>query len=332
MQNHKQHARGILTLALTAALLPAAAGAQGNLPLPPAAEQAAKVIDRNSLEGPIRYLSDDLLEGRGPGSRGDELTRLYLATTMELMGLQPAGPNGSWQQPFEIVGITSAPPKTWEFKAGGKTVPLAHWTEFIASSGVQKDRSVLDNAELVFVGYGIEAPEYGWNDFKGMDLKGKVLLMLNSDPQNDEKLFAGKTRLYYGRWTYKYESAARQGAAGAIIIHTTPSAGYPWQVVQTSWTGEQFELPAGNEPRIQVSGWTTEDATKKLLAAAGHDLAKLVEQAQSKDFKPVPLGITTSLTMSNTLTRKQTGNVLGILPGSDPELKDEVVVYSAHHD
>jgi Zn-dependent M28 family amino/carboxypeptidase len=332
MENSKQHTRGIFALALAAALLPAAASAQGNLPLPPTAEKAAQAIDRDSLEGPIRFLADDLLEGRGPGSRGDELARLYLATTMELMGLQPGGLNGSWQQPFEIVGITSEPPKTWEFRAGGKAVPIAYWTEYIASSGVQKDRSVLDNAELVFVGYGIEAPEYGWNDFKGMDLKGKVLLMLNSDPASDEKLFAGKTRLYYGRWTYKYESAARQGAAGAIIIHTTPSAGYPWQVVQTSWTGEQFELPAGNEPRIQVSGWTTEDATKKLLAAAGHDLAKLVEQAQSKDFKPVPLGITTSLTMSNKITKKQTGNVLGLLPGSDPELKDEVVVYSAHHD
>ncbi|HKV12679.1 MAG TPA: M28 family metallopeptidase [Thermoanaerobaculia bacterium] len=332
MENHQQRVRGIFTLALLAALLPGAVGAQGNLPLPPTAEQAAKVIDRDSLEAPIRYLADDLLEGRGPGSRGDELARLYLASSLEFLGFQPGGPNGSWQQPFEIVGITSEPPKTWEFRAGNKTVPLKYWDEFIATSGVQKDRSVLDNAELVFVGYGIEAPEYGWNDFKGMDLKGKVLLMLNNDPENDDKLFAGKTRLYYGRWTYKYESAARQGAAGAIIIHTTPSAGYPWQVVQTSWTGEQFQLPAGDEPRIQVSGWTTEDATKKLLAAAGQDLAKLVQQAQSKDFKPVPLGITTSLTMSNQITKKQTANVLGLLPGSDPKLKDEVVVYSAHHD
>ena len=332
MKNHKRHALGIFTLALAAALLPAAAGAQGNLPLPPAAEQAAQAIDRDSLEGPIRFLADDLLEGRGPGSRGDELTQLYLASTMEFMGLEPGGPNGSWKQPFEIVAITSEPPKTWEFSAGGKTVPLAHWTEYIAASGVQKERSTLDNAELVFVGYGIEAPEYGWNDFKGMDLKGKVLVMLNNDPDWDDKLFAGKTRLYYGRWTYKYESAARQGAAGAIIIHTVPSAGYPWQVVQTSWSGEQFELPAGNEPRIEVAGWATEDAAKKLLAAAGHDLAKLAEQAKSKDFKPVPLGITTSLTMSNKITKKQTANVLGLLPGSDPNLKDEVVVYSAHHD
>jgi Zn-dependent M28 family amino/carboxypeptidase len=333
MENRKPLARGIVALAaVAAALLPAAAGAQTQLPLPAAADQAAQAIDRDSLEGPIRYLADDLLEGRGPGSRGDELTRLYLATTMELLGLKPGGANGSWQQPFEIVGITSEPPKAWEFSAGGKTVPLEYFQEYIASGGVQKEQSVVRNAELVFVGYGIEAPEYGWNDFKGMDLKGKVLLMLNNDPDWDPKLFDGNRRLYYGRWTYKYESAARQGAAAAIIIHTTPSAGYPWQVVQTSWSGEQFELPAGNEPRIQISAWTTEDATKKLLAAAGHDLGKLIEQAKSKSFKPVPLGITTSLTMSNKITKKQTGNVLGLLPGSDPKLKDEVVIYSAHHD
>ncbi len=182
------------------------------------------------------------------------------------------------------------------------------------------------------MGYGIEAPEYQWNDFKGMDLKGKVLVMLNNDPDWDPKLFEGNRRLYYGRWTYKYESAARQGAAGAIIVHTTPSAGYPWQVVQTSWTGEQFELPAAGEPRIQVAGWTTEDAAKKLFQAAGHDLAKLVEQAKSRDFKPVPLGITTSLTLPTQISKKKTANVLGLLRGSDPKLKEEVVLYSAHHD
>src|SRR5690349_631997 len=332
MENHQQRVRGIFTLALVAALLPAAARAQGNLPLPPAAEQAAQVIDRSSLEAPIRYLADDLLEGRGPGSRGDELARLYLASTLELLGFQPGGPNGSWQQPFEIVGITSEPPKTWEFRAGGKTVPLKYWDEFIASSGVQKDRSVLDNAELVFVGYGIEAPEYGWNDFKGMDLKGKVLLMLNNDPENDDKLFAGKTRLYYGRWVYKYESAARQGAAGAIIIHTTPSAGYPFQVVQSSWSGEQVEVPAGNEPRVKVKSWLTEEAARELVKFGGHDLDQLTAAARSKDFQPVSLGVTTSLEFKNTLKRSQTANVFGVLKGSDPTLSNEYVIYTAHHD
>src|SRR5262245_11518536 len=157
-----------------------------------------------------------------------------------------------------------------------------------------------------------------------MDLKGKVLVMMNNDPDWDPKLFEGNTRLYYGRWTYKYESAARQGAAGAIIIHTTPSAGYPWQVVQTSWSGEQFELPDAGEPRIQVAGWATEDATRKLFAAAGQDLTKLVEQAKKREFKPVPLGITTSLDLANKITKVKTANVLGLLPGSDSNLKDEV--------
>ncbi|HEV2853376.1 MAG TPA: M28 family metallopeptidase [Thermoanaerobaculia bacterium] len=327
-----------LSWALLLALVPAAlAGAEkpmapAGLNLPAGAEQAAKAIDRDALEAPIRYLASDLLEGRGPASRGDELARLYLATSLEALGYQPAAPGGSYQQPFEIVGITSQVPKTWDFKAGSQTVSLKYWDEFIGTSGVQEPTSSIRNAELVFVGYGIEAPEYQWNDFKGMDLKGKVLVMLNNDPDWDPKLFEGNRRLYYGRWTYKYESAARQGAAGAIIIHTTPSAGYPWQVVQTSWSGEQFQLPAAGEPRIQMASWATEPAAKKLFAAAGKDLAQLVQQAKSRDFKPVPLGITTSLDMTNKISKVKTANVLGLLPGSDPDLKDEVVLYSAHHD
>ncbi len=306
--------------------------AETALNLPAGAEEAAKAIDRDSLEAPIRFLADDLLEGRGPASRGDELARLYLAASMEALGLQPGAQDGSWQQPFDIVSITSELPETWEFQAGGKAVSLKRWDDFIAGSGVQEPTSNLRNAELVFVGYGIQAPEYQWDDFKGMDLKGKVLVMMNNDPDWDPKLFEGNRRLYYGRWTYKYESAARQGAAGAIIIHTTPSAGYPFQVVQTSWSGAQFELPAAGEPRIQVAAWTTEDAARKLVATAGKDLAQLVEQARKREFKPVPLGITTSLSFSNKLSRVKTANVLGLLPGSDPQLKDEVVLYSAHHD
>src|SRR4051812_37541387 len=315
-----------------------AANAKGNPPhaalqLPPGAETAAKAIDRASLEAPLRFLADDLLEGRGPASRGDETAQLYLASNLELLGYQPALPHGEWQQRFEVVGIKSEAPKAWEFKtAGGAPVALQWWDDYIGASGVQEETSTLRDAELVFVGYGIQAPEYQWDDFKGMNLKGKVLVMMNNDPDWDPKLFEGNRRLYYGRWTYKYESAARQGAAGAIIIHTTPSAGYPWQVVQTSWSGEQFELPKAGEPRIQVAGWATEDATRRLLQAAGQDLDKLVQQAKSRDFKPVPLGITTSLDLNNELHRVKTANVLGLLPGSDPKLKDEVVILSAHHD
>jgi len=337
MKSKKQQARiGILgLLALLPALLAGAEkkGAQTTaLNLPAGAEKAAKAIDRASLEVPIRYLADDKLEGRGPASRGDEMARQYLANSLKDLGYQPGAADGSWQQPFDIVGITSEVPKTWDFRTGNQTVSLKYWDDFIGTSGVQEPASSLRNAELVFVGYGIQAPEYQWDDFKGMDLKGKVVVMLNNDPDWDPKLFEGTTRLYYGRWTYKYESAARQGAAAAIIIHTTPSAGYPWQVVQTSWSGEQFQLPAAGEPRIQFAAWTTEAAARKLFAAAGQDLAKLVEQAKSRDFKPVPLGMATSLQLANKINKVKTANVLGLLPGSDPSLKSEVVLYSAHHD
>lgn len=330
---------GIVLVAAAALALPTvltgapkAAAPAAAIQLPPGAEKAAQAIDRASLEAPLRFLSDDLLEGRAPASRGDETAQLYLASMLEFLGYQPAAPGGGYQQQFDVVGVKADPPKTWAFKAGGQMVDLAWWNEYIAASGVQQPTSTIKDAELVFVGYGIQAPEYQWDDFKGMNLKGKVLVMLNNDPDWDPKLFAGDRRLYYGRWTYKYESAARQGAAGAIIIHTTPSAGYPWQVVQTSWSGTQFEIPAAGEPRIQVRAWTTEEATRKLFQAAGKDLAKLTEQARGRDFRPVPLGITTSLTFNNEVTKTRTANVLGILPGSDPKLKNEVVIYTAHHD
>jgi Zn-dependent M28 family amino/carboxypeptidase len=184
----------------------------------------------------------------------------------------------------------------------------------------------------VFVGHGITAPEYGWDDYKGADLTGKILVMLNNDPDWDPTLFEGDTRLYYGRWSYKYEEAARRGAAAAIIVHTQPSAGYPWQVVQTSWGGEQFELPAGNEPRLQARAWLTEEATARLLAFSGHDLSGLVEQARSPAFAPVPLGLHTSITLPVLANNTQSANVIGVLPGSDPVLRDQAVVLTAHHD
>jgi len=289
-------------------------------------------IGAQSLEAAVRFLASDLLEGRAPGSRGDQLARLYLEQELRRLGYRPGAADGSYQQRFEMVGIDATMPPAWTFRAGDHVVELARSSDFIAASGVQSVRASVEGAELVFVGYGIQAPEYGWDDFKGADLSGKVLLMLNNDPDWDDALFAGNRRLYYGRWGYKYESAARQGAAGAILVHTTPSAGYPWKVVQSSWTGEQFELPDKGQPRIQVAGWTTEEATRRLLAVAGHDLDALVAAARSRDFQPVPLGLTTSLALENRLHRIETANVLGLLPGSDPALASEVVVYSAHHD
>jgi Zn-dependent M28 family amino/carboxypeptidase len=223
-------------------------------------------------------------------------------------------------------------PKTWSFQGRNARVDLGWRDDYIAVSGVQSESVALDDAELVFVGFGIQAPEYRWNDFKDVHLAGKILVMMNNDPDWDPNLFAGKRRLYYGRWDYKYESAARQAAAGAIIIHTTPSAGYPWQVVQSSWGGEQFELPAGGEARLRLKAWATEEATRRLLKAGGHDLDKLLAAARSRDFRPVPLGIRTSIAFTNTLARVQTANVGGVLPGGDPTLAAQVVVLSAHHD
>ena len=322
-------------LAVLAGLQPAAAAPpQGvlnglNLEI---ADKAAATISRDFLREQVARVSSDEFEGRAPASRGDIAARAYLQQQLEKMGYQPGAGHGGWQQPFDLVGITSHLPATWTFSGASGGLTLRYWDDFIASSEVQTDRAVIDNAEVVFVGYGIIAPEYNWDDYKGTDLKGKVLLMLNNDPDWDPELFQGTTRLRYGRWDYKYESAAQQGAAAAIIIHTTPSAGYPFQVVQSSWSGEQFELPAGAEPRIQMAAWVTEDAAVKLVDAAHLDLQALITSARRRDFRPVPLGLHTSLTSSNTIRRVASANVLGLLPGSDPARSGEVVVYSAHHD
>lgn len=297
-----------------------------------AAKTAAAQITAEYLRDQIATFSADEFEGRGPATPADTKARQYLIEQLKAIGFEAGGPNGAWEQAFDVVGVDASMPKQWTFKRDGKTASFKWWDDYIAGSGVQTDRGGIKDAEVVFVGYGIQAPEYGWDDFKGQDLKGKVLLMLNNDPDWDPNLFMGDTRLYYGRWTYKYESAARQGAAGAIIIHTTPSAGYPFQVVQTSWSGEQVELPAESEPRIQVKGWLTEDAAKKLVAFAGNDLPKLIEAAKSKDFAPVPLGVNTSMSFTTKINRSQTANVSGVLRGSDPQLADEYVIYTAHHD
>lgn len=294
---------------------------------------AAAAITQDTLERVITTLADDAMQGRGPGSEGDAKARAFLAAELERVGFAPAGVDGSWEQPFEMVGLDATMPETWSFRGPtGKVVALARHDDYIAGSGVQREQASISNAELVFVGYGIEAPEYGWDDFAGADVSGKVLLMLNNDPDWDPALFEGNRRLWYGRWDYKYLQAAKHGAAGAIIIHTAPSAGYPFSVVQTSWTGEQFEIPAGDEPQIEIAAWTTEDAAKRLVDLAGKTLEELVEAAKSKDFAPISLGVLTSIEMPVAVRRVQTANVLGRLEGSDPELAAQVVMLSAHHD
>jgi Zn-dependent M28 family amino/carboxypeptidase len=312
----------------------AATAAAPTQPAPPSVAQqldaAAHTIDASFLRTQIAQLSSDAFEGRGPASKGDQAARAYLIDQLKALGLRP-GMNGvSWEQPFDILGVSSKLPEKWTFAKGGKTLQLAWNTQFIAANGGEAPHVALKDAELVFVGYGIQAPEYQWDDFKGQDLKGKILLMLNNDPDWDPALFEGTRRLYYGRWTYKYESAARQGAAGAIIIHTTPSAGYPFSVVQSSWSGEQFKLPSDGGKHIDLDAWVTEDAARALVKLAGQDLDKLVAQAKSRDFKPVPLGVKTSLAFDSAIERAQTANVLGVLPGGDKA--DEYVIYTAHHD
>lgn len=296
------------------------------------AERAVAEITADFMRRHVVELADDRFEGRGPGSRGDEATRDYLITEMQHLGLEPGAADGTWQQRFDLVGITAEQPEQWTFTRGAESLTFDQWDQFIAASGVQQERAAFEDAEVVFVGYGITAPEYDWDDYAGHDLTGKVALIVNNDPAWDQDLFGGETRLWYGRWDYKYLNAARHGAVGAIIIHTTPSAGYPFQVVQTSWTGEQFELPAGDEARSQVEAWITEESARALVGMAGHDLDELRTAADNRDFEAVPLGITTSLAMNVSLNRVSTANVLGVLPGSDPELRDEAVIYTAHHD
>jgi Zn-dependent M28 family amino/carboxypeptidase len=292
----------------------------------------SQAITPEYLRNQISRVSADEFEGRAPGTPGDRKARAYLREQLVALGVAPGLSGGQWEQPVELVGIKAQLPSTWLFRRGDRKLSLALWEQYIAGSGVQTASGSIDDAELVFIGYGIEAPEYGWDDFKGQSVKGKVVVVLNNDPDWDPALFAGKTRLYYGRWTYKYENAARHGAVGAIIVHTTPSAGYPYQVVQSSWGGEQFSLPSNGPTTLQIKGWMTEEAARSLVALAGKSLEQLQTSANRREFAPVPLGIKTSLRFDNQVARVQTANVVGQIVGSDPRLRDEYLVLSAHHD
>ena len=303
------------------------------LDLPSGADEAAAAIDEATLREIVETLSSDELAGRGPATAGDRAAREYMAGFLEGLGAKPGAADGTWEQPLGLVSVTANMPEVWSFRAGETTVDLAWWDEYVASSAVQDESASIEDAELVFVGYGITAPEEDWDDYKGADLSGKILVMMNSDPDWDPAMFAGDRRLYYGRWTYKYESAAAQGAVGAIIVHTTESAGYGFTVVQNGWSGPQFQLPATSDPGIRFEGWATEESARRLLAAAGQDLDALVASAKTREFRPVPLGITTSLSFSNEIDANAlSANVLGLIPGGDPELSDELVIYTAHHD
>ena len=302
--------------------------------LPSKAEQLAAnlAITESSLRADIRFLADDLLEGRGPGTRGDLLAQQYIISQFEQLNLVPAAPGGGWTQDVPLVGVTTQPPKLITFKNADKSLTLKNHDDYIVTCGNGVDETVRENAGLLFVGYGIQAPEYDWDDFKGVDVKGKILVVMNNDPANDPKKFAGRTRLYYGRWDYKYAKAAELGALGMLIIHTNESAGYPYQVVQTSWTGEQMALGGTQDSRLDLEGWLSEDAAKRLVAFSGKDLDALRAAAQKRDFQPVLLPSTMSFALKTLVQKRTSANVLGLLKGSDPELSKQWVIFTAHHD
>jgi len=300
----------------------------------PAGGQSRK-IDSREIDAHLRFLSSDLLEGRAPATRGGRLAAEYIASQLETFGVEP-GVNGSYFQEVPI-DVVRSNPSTISVTASGKANANLKFTDDVVVWAGAPSPASAAKGELVFVGYGAKAPEYRWDDFKGADLKGKILLVLVNDPPapaSEPNLFGGKAMTYYGRWTYKYEEAERQGAAGMLIVHTTDAAGYPWQVVVTSNSTSHRILPRDPKlpPPIAVRGWITDPAATTLLAQAGLNLADLRKQAESRDFKPIPTGITIDAHFDNTVNRMKSENVVGVVRGGDPRLRNEYVAYSAHWD
>ncbi len=324
-----QNAAATTTPAQTAAGLPAE--------LKPALDS----INSDDILRHIKVLSSDEYEGRGPGTRGEELSVKYITEQFQKLGLKPGNPDGTYVQKVPLAGFTAQPEAA--FKAGDKEMKLENLKDYVAVSRRYEPQVNVENSDIVFVGYGVNAPEYGWDDYKGVDVKGKTIVMLINDPavrsasgpnELDPNVFKGKAMTYYGRWTYKYEEAARRGAAAAIIVHETGPAGYPFEVVSGSWGRENFDIVSEdkNAGRVGVESWITLDRAKELFAAAGQDFDALKEQATTKEFKPVALNAKATFRVKNTLRTIDSQNVLAKLEGSDPALKNEYVVYSAHWD
>ena len=299
----------------------------------PAAIAALQCIRPENIETHVRFLSNDLLEGRWTGQRGGDIAAQYIAAQFALAGLKPAGDNGSYLQKVPMVGVTpTAETRFTLVPAKGQKLDLKPLDDYVAYDQTQQPESNID-AEIVYVGYGIEAPEYHWDDYKGVDVKGKVLLMLvNQPPSDDPKFFTGKALTYYGRWVYKYEEAARKGASGAILIHKTEMASYPWDVVRNSFSGEKAFLKLDGSQQLKAASWIQLDVARKLFAASGLDIDKMMAAANSRDFKPVPLHARLSARMRSRIRPFESNNVIAMLPGSDRVLKDEGVIYTAHYD
>ncbi|MEP6685980.1 MAG: M28 family peptidase [Verrucomicrobiota bacterium] len=311
---------------------------------------ALDVITPDGMLAHIKTLSSDEFEGRAPGSKGEELSVKYITDQFKTIGLKPGNPDGTYIQEVPLAGIKSEPMML--LMVGEKKSDLNFPDDYVASSARLQSEINIEKSPIVFVGYGIVAPEYGWDDYKNLDVKGKTLLMLINDPpipdpkdpsKLDEKMFKGRAMTYYGRWTYKYEIAAQKGAAAAVIIHETEAAAYPYSVVKTSWAKENFELDAAdkNKDAVQVRSWITLDVAKQLLADCGQNFDALKKAAISKDFQPIQLmpreeeartPAVASFHLKQEVRSFKSRNVIGKIDGSDPKLKDEWIIYSAHWD
>ena len=327
--------RFFLAVALTATLPLAAATATS---APPAVARGMALLSGKAMAAHDQFLASDLLEGRGPGTRGDEIAQQYIAAQFQAYGLAPAGDGGTYYQNVPLLGLATDRDKTTlNFTRNGATIagPLKFGDQIVGQNQTQSENDTLDS-ELVFVGHGVVAPEYRWDDYKGLDTRGKTLVMLVDDPPanaQEPDLFKGKTRTYYGRWTYKYEIGTAKNATGVILIHTTPAAGYGWNVVSNSWGGENsFMKNKPGAPALRFAGWMTEEVARNLFKAAGQDLDVLTTQAASRSFQPVPLGVKLTGNIASKLRSFNTTNVVARLSGSDPKLRDEAILYSAHHD
>jgi len=290
-------------------------------------------IDPERIRAHVRFLSHDLLEGRGTGQRGGEISAEYIATQFALAGLKPAGDDGTYMQKVPLVGITPLPETSFSLvPEKGSAIDLQPLDQYVAYDQTQQPSSDVD-AEVVYVGYGIEAPEYNWDDYKGVDVRGKVLLMLvNEPPSDDVNFFQGKALTYYGRWTYKYEEAVRKGAVGAILIHQTDMASYPWDVVRNSNSGEKSYLKLEGRPALKVAAWIQLEVARQLATRTGHDLDQMMEEAQSRNFHPVSLPVKLKAHMVTKVRPFESSNVLAVLPGSNGSLRSEAILYTAHYD
>jgi Zn-dependent M28 family amino/carboxypeptidase len=290
-------------------------------------------FEPGKIRAHVKFLSSDLLEGRGTGQRGGDIAAEYIAAQFELDGLKPAGDKGTYFQSVPMVGVTTLPETTFKLvPEQGEPLTLKNLDDYIVNNESQTKVADID-APIVFVGFGIKAPEYNWDDYKGEDLKGKVaLLFVNEPPSNDPKFFKGKALTYYGRWTYKYEETARLGAVATLIIHRTDLASYGWQVVRNSMGVEHSYLRLDGTPKLKAASWIQWDVAQKLVGMAGLNLEKLYQQAQSREFKPIELPVRLQAHIVSGLKPFVSRNVVAELPGADPKLKDEAVMYTAHYD